>query len=76
MMMGRFGYVVPVMAIAGSHRGEEEGRSASAGTFPTDGALFVGLMIGVILIVGGLPFSRPSPRSDRRAFADARRQDF
>ena len=29
---------------------------ASAGTFPTDGPLFVGLLVGVILIVGGLTF--------------------
>ncbi|MDR3493400.1 MAG: potassium-transporting ATPase subunit KdpA [Ancalomicrobiaceae bacterium] len=55
MVMGRFGYVVPVMAIAGSIVTKKRA-AASAGTFPTDRALFVGLLIGVILIVGGLQF--------------------
>ncbi len=55
MAMGRFGYVVPVMAMAGSIAAKKKA-AASLGTFPTDGTLFVGLMIGVILIVGGLQF--------------------
>jgi K+-transporting ATPase ATPase A chain len=55
MVLGRFGYVVPVMAIAGSIAGKKK-VSASTGTFPTDKALFVGLLVGVILIVGGLQF--------------------
>ena len=55
MIMGRFGYVVPVMAMAGSIAAKKKA-AASLGTFPTDGGLFVGLMIGVILIVGGLQF--------------------
>ncbi|HUO55727.1 MAG TPA: potassium-transporting ATPase subunit KdpA [Rhodoblastus sp.] len=55
MVLGRFGYVVPVMAIAGSVAAKKKA-GASAGTFPTDGALFVGLLVGVILIVGGLQF--------------------
>jgi K+-transporting ATPase ATPase A chain len=55
MVMGRFGYVVPVMAIAGSIVTKKR-VAASAGTFPTDRALFVGLLVGVILIVGGLQF--------------------
>jgi K+-transporting ATPase ATPase A chain len=55
MTLGRFGYVVPVMAMAGSIAAKKKAE-ASAGTFPTDGGLFVGLMIGVILIVGGLQF--------------------
>ncbi len=55
MVLGRFGYVVPVMAIAGSLAAKKR-VAASAGTFPTDKALFVGLLIGVILIVGGLQF--------------------
>jgi K+-transporting ATPase ATPase A chain len=55
MAMGRFGYVVPVMAIAGSIAAKKK-HPGSAGAFPTDGALFVGLVIGVILIVGGLQF--------------------
>jgi K+-transporting ATPase ATPase A chain len=55
MVLGRFGYVVPVMAIAGSIAAKKK-VAASAGTFPTDKALFVGLLVGVILIVGGLQF--------------------
>ncbi len=55
MAMGRFGYVVPVMAIAGSIVAKKK-HPGSLGAFPTDGALFVGLMIGIILIVGGLQF--------------------
>jgi K+-transporting ATPase ATPase A chain len=43
------------MAIAGSLAGKKS-IAASSGTFPTTGALFVGLLVGVILIVGGLTF--------------------
>ncbi|WP_377293065.1 potassium-transporting ATPase subunit KdpA [Rhizobium sp. SG2393] len=55
MLLGRFAYVVPVMAIAGSLAAKVK-TPASAGTFPTDGPLFVGLLIGIILILGGLQF--------------------
>jgi K+-transporting ATPase ATPase A chain len=55
MMLGRFAYAVPVMAIAGAIAAKKKA-SASAGTFPTDGPLFVGLLVGIILIVGGLQF--------------------
>ena len=55
MLLGRFAYVVPVMAIAGSLAAKVR-VPASAGTFPTDGPLFVGLLIGIILILGGLQF--------------------
>lgn len=55
MLLGRFAYVVPVMAIAGS-LGAKIRVPASKGTFPTDGPLFVGLLIGIILILGGLQF--------------------
>jgi K+-transporting ATPase ATPase A chain len=55
MMAGRFGYVVPVMAIAGSLSAKIK-VPESAGTFPTDKALFVCLLVGVILIVGGLQY--------------------
>ncbi len=55
MLLGRFGYVVPVMAIAGSLAAKVKA-PASAGTFPTDGSLFIGLLIGIILILGGLQF--------------------
>jgi K+-transporting ATPase ATPase A chain len=55
MVMGRFGYVVPVMAIAGAIAAKKKALP-SAGTFPTESGLFVGLLIGVILIVGGLQY--------------------
>ncbi|RWN21109.1 MAG: potassium-transporting ATPase subunit KdpA [Mesorhizobium sp.] len=55
MLMGRFLVIIPALAIAGSLVGKKT-VPASAGTFPTDGPLFVGLLVGVILIVGGLTF--------------------
>jgi K+-transporting ATPase ATPase A chain len=55
MMIGRFFFVIPALAVAGSLAAKKT-LAASAGTFPTDGPLFVGLAIGVILIVGGLTF--------------------
>jgi len=55
MMLGRFAYVVPVMAIAGSLAAKTK-VPASGGTFPTTGPLFIGLLIGVILILGGLQY--------------------
>ncbi|UDF32171.1 UNVERIFIED_ORG: potassium-transporting ATPase subunit KdpA (plasmid) [Roseateles sp. XES5] len=55
MLLGRFAYVVPVMAIAGSLAAKVK-VPPSSGTFPTDGPLFVGLLIGIILVLGGLQF--------------------
>jgi potassium-transporting ATPase potassium-binding subunit len=55
MLLGRFLYLVPVLAIAGS-MAVKRSAPPSAGTFPTTGGLFVGLLIGVILIVGALTF--------------------
>ncbi|MGV6876632.1 potassium-transporting ATPase subunit KdpA [Pseudochelatococcus sp. B33] len=55
MLMGRFMVIIPAMAIAGSLVAKKAA-PASAGTFPTTGPLFVGLLIGVTLIVGGLTF--------------------
>ncbi|RVC23517.1 potassium-transporting ATPase subunit KdpA [Mesorhizobium sp. M7A.F.Ca.AU.002.02.1.1] len=55
MLMGRFLVIISALAIAGSLVAKKT-VPASAGTFPTDGPLFVGLLIGVILIVGGLTF--------------------
>ena len=55
MLLGRFAYVIPVMAIAGSIAAKKK-TPESPGTFPTHGALFVGLLIGVILILGGLQY--------------------
>jgi K+-transporting ATPase ATPase A chain len=55
MLLGRFATVVPVMALAGSLAAKPK-LAASAGTFPTHGPLFVGLLAGTILILGGLQF--------------------
>jgi K+-transporting ATPase ATPase A chain len=55
MLVGRFWMIVPAMAIAGSLAAKKS-VPVSAGTFPTTGGLFVGLVVGVILIVGGLTF--------------------
>jgi K+-transporting ATPase ATPase A chain len=55
MMLGRFGYIIPVLAIAGSLASKPK-LAPTAGTLPTDGAQFIGLLIGVILILGGLQF--------------------
>ena len=55
MFVGRFLMIVPAMAIAGS-LAEKRSIAASSGTFPTTGGLFVGLVVGVILIVGGLTY--------------------
>ena len=53
MLIGRFGIIIPVMAIAGS-MAKKKITPSSAGTFHTDNWLFIGLLIAVILIVGGL----------------------
>jgi potassium-transporting ATPase potassium-binding subunit len=50
MFFGRFAYVIPVLALAGSFAAKKKAL-ASAGTFPTHGPLFVGLLLGVILIL-------------------------
>jgi potassium-transporting ATPase potassium-binding subunit len=50
MLLGRFAYVVPVLALAGSLAAKKK-IPTSAGTFPTDGPLFVGLLVGVIVIL-------------------------
>jgi K+-transporting ATPase ATPase A chain len=55
MFLGRFAVIVPVMGIAGSIAAKTKGAS-SPGTFPTHGPLFVGLVMGVILILGGLQY--------------------
>ena len=55
MLLGRFGYAIPVLAIAGSLVGKTR-TTASAGTFPTHTPLFVGLLVGIILIMGGLQY--------------------
>ena len=55
MFIGRFLMIVPMLAIAGSLAAKKI-VPTSAGTFPTHGPVFVGLVVGVILIVGGLTF--------------------
>ena len=55
MLIGRFMIIIPALAMAGSLVTKKT-VAASAGTFPTDGPLFVGLLAGVIMIVGGLTF--------------------
>jgi len=55
MFVGRFWMIIPAMAIAGSLAAKKS-IPPSVGTFPTTGGLFVGLVVGVIVIVGGLTF--------------------
>jgi len=55
MFIGRFWVIIPAMAIAGTLAAKKS-VPPSLGTFPTTGSLFVGLLVGVILIVGGLTF--------------------
>jgi K+-transporting ATPase ATPase A chain len=55
MLFGRFAFLIPVLALAGSIAPKPK-LAESGGTFPTHGPLFVGLMVGVILILGGLQF--------------------
>jgi K+-transporting ATPase ATPase A chain len=55
MFMGRFLMIIPMLAIAGS-LARKKIVPASAGTFPTDKPLFVGLVVGVVVITGGLIF--------------------
>jgi len=55
MFVGRFMMIIPTIAIAGS-LASKKSVPASLGTFPTTGPLFVGLVVGVIMIVGGLTF--------------------
>jgi len=55
MLLGRFAFIVPMLAIAGS-LGAKKRVPETAGTFPTHGPLFISLLIATILIVGGLTF--------------------
>jgi K+-transporting ATPase ATPase A chain len=55
MLIGRYFVIVPMMAVAGSLVVKKV-VPASTGTLPTHGGLFVGLLVGIILIVGGLTF--------------------
>jgi K+-transporting ATPase ATPase A chain len=55
MWLGRFFIIVPMLAIAGSLAAKKH-TPESTGSFPTTGALWIGLLVGIILIVGGLTF--------------------
>jgi K+-transporting ATPase ATPase A chain len=55
MLVGRYLFIIPVLAIAGS-MGAKKQVPPSAGTFPTDTPLFTGLLVGVVVIVGALTF--------------------
>jgi potassium-transporting ATPase potassium-binding subunit len=55
MLIGRFIFVVPMLAVAGS-LAQKKSLPPSAGTFPTHSPQFVGLLVGVILIIGGLTY--------------------
>ena len=55
MFFGRFGVILPVMAIAGSLAAKKR-QPAGPGTLPTTGPLFVGLLVGTVLLVGALTF--------------------
>lgn len=55
MLIGRFWMMIPVLAIAGSMRGKTT-LPPGPGTFPTHGALFVGLLVAVVLVIGALTF--------------------
>jgi K+-transporting ATPase ATPase A chain len=55
ILVGRFFVIIPMLAIAGALAAKKIS-PPSAGTFPTDSGLFVGLLVGVIVIVGGLTY--------------------
>jgi len=55
MWLGRFVVIIPVLAIAGSLAAKRH-TPATSGSFPTTGGLWIGLLVGVILIMGGLTF--------------------
>ncbi len=55
MLIGRFLFLIPLLAAAGSLAAKKKIPS-TAGTFPTHGPLFVGLLVGTVVIVGALTF--------------------
>lgn len=55
MLIGRYGFIVPMMTVAGSLAAKKH-TPPSAGTFPADGALFIALLVAVLIIVGGLTY--------------------
>jgi potassium-transporting ATPase potassium-binding subunit len=55
MLAGRFLFIIPMLAVAGSLAGKKK-IPATSGTLPTHGALFIGLLVGTVIIVGALTF--------------------
>ena len=55
MLIGRFAVIVPMLAVAGSLATKSRS-PATSGSFPTDGPLFIGLLVAIVLIVGGLTY--------------------
>jgi K+-transporting ATPase ATPase A chain len=55
MWLGRFFIIIPMLAVAGSLAAKKY-TPATAGSFPTTGPLWTGLLVGIVLIVGGLTF--------------------
>lgn len=55
MLIGRFLMIIPMLAVAGSLAAKKH-IPATSGTLPTHGGLFVGLVVGVVIIVGALTF--------------------
>ena len=55
MLIGRFLFLIPLLAAAGSLAGKKK-LAATSGTFPTHGPLFIGLLVGTVIIVGALTF--------------------
>jgi K+-transporting ATPase ATPase A chain len=55
MLIGRYGMIVPILALAGSMAVKRR-VAPSLGTFPTTGVLWTALLIGVVVIVGALTF--------------------
>jgi potassium-transporting ATPase potassium-binding subunit len=55
MLVGRFLMIIPLLAMAGA-LARKSAVAASSGTFPTDTPTFVGLLVGVVLIVGALTY--------------------
>ena len=54
-LIGRFAFIIPALAVAGSLVAKKRVPSSS-GTFPTHGALFVGLLVGTVIVIGALTF--------------------
>jgi K+-transporting ATPase ATPase A chain len=55
MLIGRFGFILPTLAIAGSLAAKKK-LPTTSGTFPTHGPLFIGLVVGTVLVIGALTF--------------------